>query len=168
MSNPTTVDAWIDYKRLRGLAQSIIQFESQCTLSATALVHELYLKFRSQRKKVSEDPHEISPQFAARMMKQILIDRARSRISRKRLEGVNGEGKIESENREVEQLDRLLDFEALLEQLANELPENAELVRLHVYSDLSIEECADTLEMSRATAYRKWQFSKGWLQARIK
>lgn len=167
MSNPTSVYVLVDYKRLRGLAQSIIQFESQCTLSATALVHELYLKSRAQKKHSGEEPNAISPQFAARMMKQILIDRARSRIARKKLETDSQERKSQNHGCEIVKLERILDFDELVDQLSNELPENGELVRLHVYSEYSIDECAEIMGISRATAYRKWQFSKAWLQRQI-
>ena len=62
---------------------------------------------------------------------------------------------------------RIVEFDELLEQLSNELPINAELVRLHVLSEYSIDESAKILGISRATAYRKWQFSKGWMQSRM-
>jgi len=163
-----TASIFDHYLSLRRLAQSMIRFEAQCTLSATGLVHELYLKFRRQKNGANEEADVISPQFASRMMRQILIDRARSRISRKKLETAKGKPLSETENRDKFQLERLLDFEDLLARLSKELPENAELVRLHVYAGLSIEECAENLGLSRATAYRKWQFSKGWLQVRLK
>ena len=167
MSNPASVHVLVDYKKLKGLAQSIIKFESQCTLSATALVHELYLKSRAQKNSSADKPNAISPQFAARMMKQILIDRARSRIARKKLEAVCQKRKSQHDCCEVARLQSILDFDELVDQLSSELPENGELVRLHVYSEYSVDECAKILGISRATAYRKWQFSKAWLQRHI-
>ena len=71
------------YDRLKGLAQTLLRNERSCTLTATGLVHELFLKVRKQRKEVAGgfDESELTP-FAGRMMRQILIDRARSRATR--------------------------------------------------------------------------------------
>lgn len=167
MSLPIAADASFDYEQFRSLAQSIIRYETQSTLTATALVHELYLKHRKSKLSNGQNPNSLSPQFAARMMKQILIDRARSRISRKKLESDRGDKVDRTGNTDAVNAERIADLDELIVLLSKELPVNAELARLHLYSEYSIDECADILEISRATAYRKWQFSKAWLQSHM-
>ena len=61
----------------------------------------------------------------------------------------------------------MIEVDDAISLLAVSLPENAELVRLHLYGDLSIEEAGLTLGLRRATAYRKWAFSKAWLCEKI-
>ena len=160
-------NTFVNYDRLRHLAHSIIRFENQSTLTATGLVHELFLKFRAQRSNRGENLESFPSHFAARMMKQILIDRARSRLSRKKLEEARNNNAVATEKNRLKSMRRIVEFDELLEQLSNELPINAELVRLHVLSEYSIDESAKILGISRATAYRKWQFSKGWMQSRM-
>ena len=47
------------------------------------------------------------------------------------------------------------------------MPEKAESIRLRVFEGKSIQEPADQLGMSKATAFRKWNFSKPWLKSRL-
>jgi DNA-directed RNA polymerase specialized sigma24 family protein len=46
-------------------------------------------------------------------------------------------------------------------------PETAELVRLHVFAGLTIEQAADLLGLSARTAYRNWQYARAWLYRRL-
>jgi len=61
----------------------------------------------------------------------------------------------------------LLDLDDALKELEKEDPERAELVRLHFFSGLTIQECADLMEISKSTAERSWRFSRAWLKSRI-
>ena len=50
-----------------------------------------------------------------------------------------------------------------LDQLAQEDPKKAELVKLRYFAGLSLQEAADALGISRATADRYWAYAKAWL-----
>lgn len=104
--------------------------------------------------------------LASRVMKQILVDRARRRHTRRNAEESHcvqlGPHSARSQQHQVVG-EKTLQFEAALEILEREMPETAELVRLRVYLDVSIEDVAVQLGLSRATAYRKWTFAKAWL-----
>lgn len=154
-----------DYGKLKGLAQSLLRHESLCTLTATGLVHELFLKAKRHNGGASRNSSTQTafPPFAGRMMRQILIDRARSRATRRKAEGramtLHGDDEVQIHNMRS----RLIELDDLIEKLAVHLPVNAELVRLHLYEERSIESAARQLNLSRAGAYRKWDFSKAWL-----
>jgi predicted DNA-binding protein (UPF0251 family) len=65
---------------------------------------------------------------------------------------------------EVEKTHQL---ESALDQLEQEMPDVAELVRMRVYLDIPMDVAASQLNLSRATAYRKWNFAKAWLAERL-
>jgi RNA polymerase sigma factor (sigma-70 family) len=59
--------------------------------------------------------------------------------------------------------DDLLALDELLTRLTSEDPDAAEVVKLRYFAGLSVEEAAESLGMSRATAYRHWTFARAWL-----
>lgn len=150
------------YRRLRQLAQSLIHNEKRCTLTATSLVHELFLKLRVTDPGFQFKSSDIPP-FSARIMKQMLIDRARSRLTRQKTESTSASVRKASDLELHNLQGQLIELDDTIVLLAQSLPLNAELVRLHLYNEISIEEAARELGISRAEAYRKWAFSKSWL-----
>ncbi len=155
---------------LRSIAQRLMNREShRCTLTATGLVHELYLRIAKGNAENFHSPKATVP-FASRLMQQILIDRARRRQTRKNAENSRLDAlanpNVHYEHQEIV-TERALQLEDALQLLAKEMPETAELVRLKVYLDLPIETAATQLGMSRATAYRRWTFAKAWLTKQL-
>lgn len=61
----------------------------------------------------------------------------------------------------------LVELDDAIDLLAKGMPENAELARLHLYDGISIEAAAEKLGISRATAFRKWDFSRTWLASKL-
>jgi RNA polymerase sigma factor (TIGR02999 family) len=153
------------YDELRRLAAArLAQERPGQTLDATALVHEAYLRLVGDRR-YDHRGHFFAA--AAEAMRRILVDRARARRARKR--GGDAE-------RVAVELDRLaarysdaelIDTDSVLDALAREDAEAADLVRLHVFGGLSVEEAGAALGMSRATAYRNWSFARAWLRAAL-
>lgn len=161
------------YSQLKGIANGLIGRELSSTLTATGLVHEWFLKLAKSRfakmgsnKSLSEAPPF---QFASRNMKQILIDRGRSRISRKKSESQASQSLVDESTlgkiHAAEQF--IVALEEAVQLLDDSMPENASLVRLRVFEGKSIEEAAKILGMARATAFRKWSFCKIWLASRL-
>jgi RNA polymerase sigma factor (TIGR02999 family) len=58
----------------------------------------------------------------------------------------------------------ILAVDEALTRLAAEDPEAARVVQLHFFAGLSVEEAAEALGVSRATAYRQWNFARAWLR----
>ena len=63
--------------------------------------------------------------------------------------------------------DALLDLDALLTRLAGEDPLAAEVAKLRLFAGLPVEEAADALGVSRATAFRDWAYARAWLTAAL-
>jgi RNA polymerase sigma factor (TIGR02999 family) len=152
------------YDQLRKAAQADLAGERAAhTLSATALVHEAYLKLVGPR----EVPWAGRGHFyaaAAEAMRRILIDRARQKRSLRR--GGDHQridlDKVDPAAASSED-DRLLALDEALARLAQVHPDKAELVKLRHFAGLSLEEAASALGLSRAAAYRHWEYSRAWL-----
>ena len=63
--------------------------------------------------------------------------------------------------------DDIVALDEALKLLAKEDPAAARVVELHFFAGLSIEQVADTVGMSRATAYRQWAYARAWLACAI-
>jgi RNA polymerase sigma factor (TIGR02999 family) len=154
------------YDELRKLAAAkLAQEKPGQTLQATALVHEAYLRL------VGSSRWESRGHFfaaAAEAMRRILVDNARRRDALKR----------GGAHQQVELLDvavpasdeafDLLALDAVLQQLESEDPDKAELVKLRYFAGCSLEEAAEHLGVSRATAQRHWAYARAWLYGRLK
>jgi RNA polymerase sigma factor (TIGR02999 family) len=137
------------------------------TLQSGALLNEVYLRLAELK-----DPHwENRARFfalCAKMMRQILVDHARSRNSQKRggdaarvpLDDVL----LVSEPKALE----LLALDDALERLAVAHPRKCEVVEMRFFGGLSVEEVADVLGVSRLTVIRDWNFARAWLHSVMK
>jgi len=165
------------YDELRRLAaRQLAKEPSAQTLQATALVHEAYLRL------VPSEPNadaaagggkgasrwEGKGHFyaaAAEAMRRILIERARRRNRRGGPhQQLRDEPPGPAGNRPVEDL---LAVDEALQALAAEDPQKAEVVKLRFYAGLSLEEAAECLGISRATAARYWAYARAWLRDRL-
>lgn len=153
------------YEELRRLARARMAAERNGhTLQATALVHEAYLRLIGDAApRWDGRRHFFSA--AAEAMRRILIDHARTKNAakrggqRQRLELDSG---AEPESPPLELVDVLALDEALA-KLALEAPAKAELVKLRYFGGLSLDEAADAMGISLATAKRFWVFARAWL-----
>lgn len=155
-----------EYRRLRQIAQRLVRRESECTLTGTGLVHELFIRDRSSAGRGVFQQSLVQIPLAIRMMKHILIDRARKRRTRLMSQQSSLVGVRLSAHDQASLF--VADLDEHIAQLEAVMPENANLVRLHLYSELSLDEAADQLGISRSTAYRKWNFCKVWLASRLR
>jgi RNA polymerase sigma factor (TIGR02999 family) len=158
------------YQELRQLAaQRMSKERPGQTLQATALVHEAYLRLvGAEEQKWSGRGHFFSA--AAEAMRRILIENARRKQSLKR----SGDRKridlnevVLTDNEDTPSED-LLALDVALEKLSKEDPAKAELVKLRYFAGLTVEQAAEILEISRATAARHWTYARAWLFDEIK
>jgi RNA polymerase sigma factor (TIGR02999 family) len=160
------------YDELREVAARKLAWEKPgLTLQATALVHEAYVHLVDveQRQRWNSRGHFFAA--AAEAMRRILVDEARRRGAEKR--GGNRRRSSLDEAAEITQdLGRdvvdLLDLDAALTQLERDDPVKARLVQLRYFAGLSIEETAEALGISPATAKRYWIFARAWLYGKLK
>ena len=153
------------YEELRQLAARKLGVETPGqTLQPTALVHEAYLRVAGGQKFEGRG-HFFAA--AAEAMRRILVDNAR----RKKAVKHGGElRRVELDGLDVPirtPPEEVLALDEALTRLAAEDPEAAQVVQLHFFAGLSIEQAAAALGVSRATAYRDWSFARAWLRCAI-
>jgi RNA polymerase sigma factor (TIGR02999 family) len=153
------------YQELRKLAAAKMGRESEAmTLQPTALVHEAWLRLGGdQQPSWQNRAHFFGA--AAEAMRRILIDRARKRRSQRH---GGGQQRVDPEALEhVPNLSRdddlLLAIHEALDRFALEEPQKAELVKLRYFVGLTLEEVAQTLDISEGTAKRWWTYSRARL-----
>jgi len=155
------------YDELRSLARANMAREKAGqTLQATALVHEAYLRVCG-----SEDPtwkgrgHFFGA--AARAMRRILVEAARSKA---RLKRGGGHQRVELESGELaieEPGEDVLGVDEALARLEVADERKARLVELRYFAGLTSEETASALGVSVGTVERDWRFVKAWLQTEL-
>jgi len=104
---------------------------------------------------------------AAEAMRRILVDTARRKRSRKR-----GGGR---QRLSLETLDlmtratpeQIVMLDDALTVLGCEDGQAAEIVKLRLFAGLSVEQAAEAIGVSRATAYRQWTYARAWLHFEI-
>jgi RNA polymerase sigma factor (TIGR02999 family) len=156
------------YEELRKLAASrMAQERPGQTLQATALVHEAYLRLVSGQNQQNWDHRGHFFAAAAEAMRRILVDNAR----RKRRPKHGGDQeRVELEESEITSgidEEKLLQVHELLDQLAAEDPQKAEVVKQKIFVGLSNAEAAAVLGISEKTVNRHWRYAKAWLYQRI-
>jgi len=142
------------YDELRKLAAAKLAHEKPGqTLQATALVHEAYLRLAGNQQ-FANRRHFFAA--AAQAMRRILIESARRKQLIPRVDFTGIDPALADDG-------RLLELNDALERLAAEEPTAAKVVEARVFGGMSVDEAADALGLSRATAYRDWTFARAWL-----
>ena len=141
------------YGELRKLAAVKMAHEApNPTLQATALVHEAWLKLvDSPARSWQNRAHFFGA--AAEAMRRLLIARARRKNTQRRGAGATHLDVDELQIASPVPQERLLALE----------PQQAELVKLRYFVGLKIEEAAEVLGISEATAKRWWTYARAWL-----
>ena len=155
------------YTELRQLAHSYMRRERpDHTMQTTALIHEAYLRLVDQTQVRWENQTHFFG-IAARLMRQILIERARSHLRAKRGGGAGtislDEAALVSQARATE----LLALDDALERLAAIDWRKSRVVELRFFGGLSVEEAARVLNIAPNTVLRDWRLAKAWLHREI-
>ncbi len=148
------------YDELKRLAASRLAGEAKGhSLDATALVHEAYLRLGE----ASFSDRSDFFRAAAVAMQRILVDQARKRRTSKR--GGGARTIVIDEDAPIlgPDPDLLLDIDSALARLASEDPSSADVARYRLFAGLSIDEAAEAMGVSRASAYREWAYARSWL-----
>jgi RNA polymerase sigma factor (TIGR02999 family) len=161
------------YDELRKLAAGYLANEAPGhTLDATGLVHEAYIRLvASPGSESAVVPFANTRHFfaaAAEAMRRILVDHARRKRALKR-GGPAGIGHVDlnllpglaNDN------DCWIDLDEALTTFAGIDAAAAELAKLRIFGGLSVEEAAEALNISRATAFRTWTYARAWLSAAL-
>jgi len=150
------------YAELRRVAAAYLRRERPGqTLQATALVHEAYLRLAEAGPKWNDSRHFV--RLAARVMRQILVDRARARGAEKRWGQMDRVSLTEALRSAAAEETMLPALDEALERLEALDPEQARIVELRYFVGLTVEEAAEALAISPATLKRRWALARAWL-----
>jgi RNA polymerase sigma-70 factor (ECF subfamily) len=157
------------YSHLRSMAAGIMKSErSGHTLSPTAVVHEIYLRLYGVNVAWQDRRHFLA--IAAREMRRVLVDHARSRQREKRggdmqritLTNLDAQSSLEIDLVDLLSMDQALDKLHLIDA------RKSEVVNLILFGGLTVEETAATLQISTATVNRDWKFARAFLHQELK
>ena len=132
------------------------------TLQPTALVNEVYLKLVDvERVRWQNRAHFLA--VAARLMRRILVDVARSRRYRKRGGEVEHVAFDESAAIDIGRGHDMLALDDALDELARVDARQCQIVVMRFFAGLTVEEIATVIDVSPATVMRDWKLAKSWL-----
>lgn len=157
------------YDELRKLAAAKLANEKPGqTLQATALVHEAYLRLVDQPGGDHWDGRRHFFAAAAEAMRRILVEAAR-RKRRLKYGGDLERNEVDVTHLVVQADDtEIVAVHEALDELAIEDAQAAQLVKLHYFTGMTIDDAAKVLGVSSRTAYRDWAFARSWLKRRLK
>jgi RNA polymerase sigma-70 factor (ECF subfamily) len=137
------------------------------SLDTTELVHEAYLRLVDARRVELPDRANFLA-LASEVMRNLLIDRARARLTEKRGGGVRPLDLDESEWVSDEHLESVADLDDALLRLAKLRPRQGQLLQHRYFGGLTLEESASATGVSLATAKRELRFARAWLALEIR
>jgi RNA polymerase sigma factor (TIGR02999 family) len=154
------------YEELRRVARHHLRRERpDHTLQTTALINEAYLRLIDQGAVAVQDRcHFVA--LTSHLMRQILVDHARSRLAKKRDGGCRvtlAEDLAVTEPSEID----VLAVDDALSRLAALDAQQARVVELRYFGGLSIRETSEVLGISEATVKRDWATARAWLHREI-
>lgn len=163
--NKTVVDSLLPlvYDHLKRIAGARLRAERpDHTLSATALVHEAYLKLvRQDRVDWKNRAHFLG--IAARAMRRILIHHAEAWKAQKRGGGERPVTLDEANEPRVVRADELIALDAAMDRLRLLSERQSRVVELRFFGGLTHEEIAEALGVSVPTVRRDWRLARAWL-----
>lgn len=154
------------YDDLKSISRRVLRGESTDQVTATALVHDLYVRLTNYDSVDWNDrKHFFS--FCVHLMRQILADHARQRLAGKRNAVLVPLG--------LQEMPWLggdpasyLDLDRALERLNEAEPEKAKILELRLYLGCTSEETASILGISKATVDRHLAFARAWLYRELR
>jgi RNA polymerase sigma factor (TIGR02999 family) len=157
------------YEELRRLAANVLRSEQNGRVTPTTLVHEAWLKL-SHAPEVAETSPLHFRRIAARAMRQVLVEAARSRNALRRGSG----GAMVTYDELLPGMSALSDpkdilaLDSALDSLSRISARQATLVEGRFFGGLEVSELAVFLKVSEATVAREWRSARAWLAVEIR
>jgi len=156
------------YLELRRMAGHYLRQENPGhTLQPTALVHEAWLRLIDQTRVNWQNRSQFFG-VAARMMRRILVDHAKTKHREKRGGDAAKLSLDDVINLSQERAADLIALDDALDELARIDERKSRVVELRYFAGFSVEETAQLLEVSPDTVMRDWKMAKAWLYQQIK
>ncbi|MEO0897536.1 MAG: ECF-type sigma factor [Bacteroidota bacterium] len=160
----------IAYRQIKKIAhRQKLRFYSLETLNTTAIVHEAYMKLDKNENPVYKGKTHFC-RVAAKAIRHILINYVEQKMALKRGKGIKNEDFSQFEgmiSMTHESAERFLSLHEALQELEHFAPRQHQLVEARFFGGMAIEDAADLLDISPATAKRDWTLAKAWLFSRI-
>jgi RNA polymerase sigma-70 factor, ECF subfamily len=155
------------YKELRRIAGRCIQDERpDRTIQTTALVHEVYLRLIDV-KKVDWQHRAHFFAVSATLMRRILLDTARKRVTAKRGGNLARVNLDEIPDLSSKRGSEMIALDDALKRLAEIDPRKARTIELRFFGGLTVGETAAVLKVSQETVMRDWRLGRAWLLAEL-
>jgi RNA polymerase sigma factor (TIGR02999 family) len=156
------------YDRLRELAHRRLgRAPVENSLNTTELIHEAYIRLvDAPRVDLPDRVHFLA--LASEIMRNLLVDRARSRSAEKRGGGQKPLDIAEFEWVSDENLETVADLDDALKRLESLSPRQSKLLQHRYFGGLTLEESATATEVSLATAKRELRSARAWLALDLK
>ena len=152
------------YPELRRLARIHMRRENPGhTLQTSALINEAYLRLADQQGVNWEDRAHFFA-VAARVMRHILVDHARTRNYAKRGGGAPRLPLDEAKALTEQKAAQLVALDDALNDLAALDPRRGQIIELRFFGGLSLDETAEVMKVSPSTVQREWRAAKAWLR----
>lgn len=155
------------YDELKRIARNRVSVAGKAHLEPTALVHESYVRLFSREEQTWENRHHFY-WAAARAMRDVLVEAARSQQAAKRGGGQRhvdlGDDVPAAAETDAEDLLALNDALRALEAVH---PETARLVMLRFFAGLTRDQISELSDLSPAAVWREWNFAKAWLLEKL-
>jgi RNA polymerase sigma factor (TIGR02999 family) len=167
------LDALVErlYVRLKPLAARLRWQGSNPTLNPTSLVHEAYLKLMNT-KGLAAKPHEEVIGLFAHVMRQILVDAARRKHSRKRGGGAEflplDFHDADTPQKDAIALEDVITLESALSELERVDARQAKIVEFRFHLGLTADETANVLGLSKTMVEREERKAKSFLNSKIR
>lgn len=167
--DPAALDALLPqvYDELRRLAAHELRgHQGHETLQPTALVHDVFVRLLGAAAlDIGNRKHLYTT--AAKLMRQVLIDRARARGRDKRGGGWQRVELVDALALPIEEDVDLVDLDRALKALERLDPRMANMVELRYFVGLEVSEVAALLEIDERTVYRDWAMARAWLRQHL-
>jgi RNA polymerase sigma factor (TIGR02999 family) len=159
-SDPTFI---VLYDRLKAMAsRQRLRNGAPKTLCTTELVHEAYLRMDKSNSRFEKEGQFFA--YAARAMRHILADAARRRLQPKR---GGDQARLELNDPLVDSVhvdsQLALQLDDALTALEREDPRAAQVVELHYFAGLDLQQVSETLGVARRTVDRDWRYARAFL-----
>lgn len=156
------------YADLRVMAARLLDREfRQETLQPTALVHDVFVRMLDGSPSAMENTSHLF-NTAGRMMRHLLVDRAREADAQKRGGDWQRVDLVEALNLAIPERTHLGLLDEAIDQLEQIEPRLARIVELRYFVGLSVVAIARAMDVDKRTIYREWAFAKAWLQANLR
>jgi RNA polymerase sigma factor (TIGR02999 family) len=154
------------YRELKRVAAGYLRGQPGHTLQPTALVHEAYMRLVERSSSDRKDRVHFF-NLAATIMRQILVDHARTKVAAKRGGGLVRVDFKDTLNYSDDKAADLVALEDALQGLAAFDERKARTIELRYFGGLSVEETAEALGVSIATIGRETRYAEAWLRREL-